>query len=130
MPRQHCPGSARPVWRRAGVRLLASALAVGWVLAAAAPALAAAGTAARRQASAGATIAITSMNPAIAAPRGTVTVTGTLTNSAATPLTGLQIQLWSSPVRLATRSAMESYLTTPGPTGLDTPTGAARQIAS
>ena len=131
MPRQHCPGSARPVWRRAGVRLLASALAVGWVLAAAAPALAAAGTAARREApSARATIAITSLNPAVAAPRGTVTVAGTVTNSAATPLTGLQIQLWSSPVRLATRSAMAGYLTTPGPTGLDTPTGPVPQIAS
>jgi hypothetical protein len=131
MPRQPCPGSARPVIRRAGVRLLASAIAAGWVLAAAAPALAATGAAAGRQVpSAKVTVAITSMNPTIAAPRGTVTVTGTVTNSAATRLTGLQIQLWSSPVRLATRSAMESYLTTPGATGLDTPTSAIRQIAS
>ena len=131
MPRQHCPGSARPVWRRAGVRLLALTLAAGWVLAAAAPALAAAGAPARRQAPpARVTIAITSMNPTVAGPKGTVTVTGTVTNSAATRLTGLQIQLWSSPVRLATRSAMQSYLATPGPTVLDTPTGAVRQIAS
>jgi hypothetical protein len=115
--------------RRAGVRLLALALAVGWVLAAAAPALAAAGAAARRQAPpARVTVAITSMNPTIAVPRGTVTVTGTVTNSAAARLTGLQIQLWSSPVRLATRSAMESYLT--GAAGLDQPTSAVRQIAS
>jgi Family of unknown function (DUF6049) len=131
MPRQQGPGSARPVLRRAGIRLLAFGLAVGWVLAAAAPALAAAGAPARRQAPpARVTVAITSMNPAIAAPKGTVTVTGTVTNSGATPLTGLQVQLWSSPVRLATRSAMESYLTTPGPTGLDTATGPVRHIAS
>ena len=69
MPRQHCPGSARPVWRRAGVRLLALTLAAGWVLAAAAPALAAAGAPARRQAPpARVTIAITSMNPTVAGP--------------------------------------------------------------
>jgi hypothetical protein len=117
--------------RRAGVRLLAVALAVGWALAAAVPALAAAGTPGRPQAPPGrVAIAITSMSPAITAPRGVVKVTGTVTNSGAAPVTGLQIQLWSSPARLATRSAMQSYLTTPGPTGLDTPVGAVRQIAS
>jgi hypothetical protein len=131
MPRQHCPGPARPALRRAGVRLLAFALAVSWALAAAVPALASAGTAARRQTPPGrVAIAITSMNPAIAAPRGKVEITGTVTNSGATAVTGLQIQLWSSPVRLDTRSAMESYLATPGPTGLDAPTSAVRQIAS
>jgi hypothetical protein len=131
MPRQHRTGSVRPALRRTGVRLLALALAAGWALAAAAPALAAAGTAARQQAAPGqVAIAITSLNPTIAAPRGTVQVTGTVTNSSGSPVTGLQIQLWSSPARLATRSAMDSYLTTPGPTGLDQPTGAVRQIAS
>jgi Family of unknown function (DUF6049) len=131
MPRQHRTGSVRPALHRTGVRLLALALAVGWALAAALPALAAAGTTARQQAAPGqVAIAITSMNPAIAAPRGRVQVTGTVTNSTARPVTGLQIQLWSSPARLATRSAMDSYLSTPGPTGLDQPVGAVRQITS
>jgi Family of unknown function (DUF6049) len=131
MPRQHRSGSARLALRRACVRLLALALAVGWALAAAVPALATAGAAARQQTAPGrVAIAITSMNPTVAAPHGTVRVTGTVTNSAARPVTGLQLQLWSSPARLATRSAMDSYLTTPGPTGLDSAIGPVRQIAS
>ncbi len=131
MRRKHRPGSARPALRRTCLRLLALTMAVGWALAAAVPALAAAGAAGRRQAApAGVAIAITSMNPAVAGPRGAVKVTGTVTNPGATPVTGLQIQLWTSATRLATRSAMEGYLTTPGPTGLDAPAGPVLQIAS
>jgi Family of unknown function (DUF6049) len=121
MPRQRRPGSGRPVFRRACLALLALAMAVGWALPAAVPAMAAAG---------GVSISVTSLNPTIAAPKGTVKVTGTVTNSGTATVTGVQIQLWSSAIRLATRSAMDSYLTTPGPTGLDTPVGPVLPIAS
>ncbi|HEY6277619.1 MAG TPA: DUF6049 family protein [Streptosporangiaceae bacterium] len=130
MPRQpRPPGPARPAIRRVCLPLLALTTAVAWALLMAVPAMAA-GTTAQRDPPAGVSIVITSMNPTIASPKGTVTVSGTVTNAAAAPVTGVQIQLWSASVRLATRSAMESYLTALGPTGLDSPTGPVLQIAS
>jgi hypothetical protein len=132
MPRRcRPPGPAPPAIRRASLWLLAPAIAVAWALLTAVPAMAAAGTVAGRHTAPSAlSIAITSMNPTVATPKGMVTVSGTVTNSAAAPVTGLQIQLWSASIRLATRSAMESYLTTLGPTGLDAPTGPVLQVAS
>src|SRR5262252_10064364 len=95
---------------RRGIRLaalgcaLAAAAGAGWL--AAAPAAAAAGDAARAHP----WIAITSMTPTIAKPKGKVTVTGIIANPTGAPLAGASVQLWSSRLPMASRPSMNSYL--------------------
>src|SRR5215831_7724076 len=64
-------------------------------------------------------ISITSMSPTYAAPKGKVTVSGTVTNTTATAATQLTVQLWSSSVRFPDRDAMASYLTAPAGAAVD-----------
>jgi len=102
--------------RLAGVGYaLAAAVAAGWL--GAAPA-AAAGAG---QAPAHPWIAITSISPTIAAPKGKVIVSGLVANPTGTPLQGLSVQLWSAAVALASRQSMNGYLTAPAGAGLGTP---------
>ena len=75
-------------------------------------------------------IAITSMSPTYATPKGKVTVSGTITNSTGTAAAGLLVQLWSSSFHLASRAAMESYLTAPPGGAGDSPTKAMLPVAS
>ena len=120
----HGPGG-RPAGRRSARHALV-ALAAGVAAAAlsVAPAAASsAGLAGRGQAGPAQpmSITITSINPTYATPKGKVTVSGTVTNTTATALTGLSVQLWSSSVRLPDRAAMTSYLTAPAGAAVDTP---------
>src|SRR5215831_9820903 len=64
-------------------------------------------------------VAITSISPTYATPKGKVTVSGTVTNTTAVAATGLSVQLWSSSVRFPDRAAMASYLTAPTGAGVD-----------
>src|SRR5262249_57145712 len=66
-------------------------------------------------------ITVSSMSPTYATPKGKVTVSGTITNTTATPATGLSVQLWSSSVRFPDRGAMASYLTAPAGAAVDSP---------
>jgi hypothetical protein len=66
-------------------------------------------------------ITITSLSPTYAAPKGKVTVSGTVTNTTATAATGLTVQLYSSSVRFPNRDAMASYLTAPAGATVDSP---------
>ena len=66
-------------------------------------------------------ITITSMSPTYATPKGTVTVSGTVTNTTATAATELTVQLFSSSVRFPDRDAMTSYLTAPAGAAVDSP---------
>src|SRR6516165_7034145 len=100
--------------RRRGLRLaalgcaLAAAAGAGWLTAgpaAAAPAGVSAGTARAHP-----WIAITSMTPTIARPKGKVTVSGIIANPTATPLAGLSVQLWSSNTPVASRQSMSNFL--------------------
>src|SRR6516225_6790523 len=102
---------------RGGLRLaalgyaLAAAAGAGWLTAipaAAAPAGPA--TAASNPSRAHPWIAITSMTPTIAKPKGKVTVSGIVANPTAAPLAGLSVQLWSSNLPVGTRQAMNTYL--------------------
>jgi hypothetical protein len=102
---------------RRGLRLaalgyaVAAAAGTGWLTAipaAAAPAGPAA--ASSDTARAHPWIAITSMSPTIAKPKGKVTVSGIVANPTAAPLAGLSVQLWSSNVPVSTRQAMGNYL--------------------
>src|SRR5262252_7273497 len=102
---------------RGGLRLaalgyaLAAAAGAGWLTAipaAAAPAGPAA--AASNPSRAHPWIAITSMTPTIAKPKGKVTVSGIVANPTAAPLAGLSVQLWSSSLPVGTRQAMNTYL--------------------
>ena len=89
-----------------------------------APAAAAPGTvagAARTAAGAHPWIAITSLSPAIATPKGKVVVSGIVANPTNAALPGLSVQLWSSDLALSSRSIMNGYLTTQNTAGLDTP---------
>jgi Family of unknown function (DUF6049) len=103
-------------------------------LAAAAPAAAAPGSLRApgqpHAAPPGMSVTITSVNPPFATPKAKVTVSGTITNGTATTVTGLLVQLWSSGIRLPTTAAMDSYLATQGPSGVDSPTGALLPVAS
>jgi hypothetical protein len=65
-------------------------------------------------------LAITSLSPAIAQPKGTVTVSGFVANPTSGSLQGLSVQLWSSPVPLSSRGAMNGYLTAQGSSALAT----------
>jgi Family of unknown function (DUF6049) len=112
------PGMAcqrtRRCWRFAAV---AAAAAAGW-LAAAPAAVAGAG---RSAPPAHPWIAITSLSPTVAVPKGRLTVSGIVANPTGAALQGLSVQLWSSSLPLASRQAMNSYLTAQTAPGLDTP---------
>jgi len=75
-------------------------------------------------------VAITSVNPAIATRNAKVTVSGTVTNATGTPAIGLRIQLWSSSVRLTSRLAMDGYLTAPAGGVVDSPTPSQLTLAT
>jgi hypothetical protein len=96
----------------------------------AAPAIAADGGGQARAAAPPMSVAITSVSPTIATPRATVTVSGTVTNATGTPAAGLAIQLFSSSVRLASRQAMDDYLTAPAGSAVDSPTRSLVTLAS
>ena len=104
---------------------LAVALGAGWLTimpAAAAPATGAGAAAGRRSgAPTHPWIAITSLNPTVATPKGKVAVSGIVANPGATALPGLTVQLWTSSFPLPSRAAMHSYLAAPNVPGLDTP---------
>jgi len=108
------------------MRLLALAAGVAAIaVSAAAPAAATgAGPAQPHAAAEQPAIAITSVNPPIGTPGGTVTVSGTVTNPTGATASGLSVQLWSSSQHLDGRAAMDSYLTAQGPTGVDSATPA------
>ncbi len=63
-------------------------------------------------------IVIDSLSPQIAAPGGTVTVTGTISNTTSQTQAGLEVQLYSSPVQFSARDQMDAYLSKG--TGVDT----------
>ena len=75
-------------------------------------------------------VAITSVNPAIATRNAKVTVSGTVTNATGTPAAELMIQLYSSSVRLTSRGAMDSYLTAPAGGVVDSPTNSQLTLAT
>jgi len=100
---------------RRGLRLAALAAAIGAGLLPAVPAAAVpagpAAAAARSDPARGHPwIAITSMTPTTARPKGKVTVSGVVANPTAAPVAGLSVQLWSSSVPVASRQSMRSYL--------------------
>jgi hypothetical protein len=64
-------------------------------------------------------IAITSISPTIAVPKGKVIVAGIVANPTGTPLQGLSVQLWSSAFPLASRQSMTRYLAAQPGAGLD-----------
>jgi hypothetical protein len=89
---------------------------------AAAPAAASGGALGQASQAPPMSIAITSVSPTFATPKGTVTVSGTVTNGTSTAADDLTVQLYSSSLRLANRDAMDNYLTAaPGDTGVDSP---------
>jgi hypothetical protein len=55
-------------------------------------------------------VVIDSMNPQTATPGATVTITGTVSNGTRQTQAGLDVQLLTSPVRFATRDAMDGYV--------------------
>ena len=106
---------------------LGAALGAGWLAAgpaAAAPATGAGTASAAAAGRAGARphpwIAITSLSPTIAAPKGKVIVSGIVANPTSAALQGLSVQLWSSAVALSSRGSMHSYLTAASAAGLET----------
>lgn len=124
---------------RVPVRLLAAAAALAAAALAAvpgalsAPAMAADGHPGQARAQQPVvSIAITSMTPTIAGPgaKGTVTVSGIVSNATAGTIPGLSVQLWSSGNALAGRAAMDSFLTAQGPSGMDSPAGPAVPLAA
>ena len=66
-------------------------------------------------------IAITSLSPTTAVPKGKVTVSGIVANPTGAALQGLSVQLWSSGQPLTSRESMNGYLTAQTAPGLDTP---------
>ncbi|HEY2304714.1 MAG TPA: DUF6049 family protein [Streptosporangiaceae bacterium] len=103
----------------------AAALGAGWLATVPAAAAPDAGTGAVRTAAAGQFgarthpwIAITSLSPTIATPKGKVIVSGIVANPTAATLQGLTVQLWSAGVALSSRSAMHGYLTAQSSSGL------------
>ena len=107
-----------PPARRSARRALA-ALAAGVAAAALSVAPAAASSAGQADPAQPMSITITSMSPTYATPKGTVTVSGTVTNTTATAATELTVQLFSSSVRFPDREAMTSYLTAPAGAAVD-----------
>jgi uncharacterized protein DUF6049 len=59
-------------------------------------------------------LAIDSMSPQVAGPGATITVTGTVSNGTNQAKTGLNVQLYASPTRFASRDAMDGYATQGG----------------
>ncbi len=57
---------------------------------------------------------IDSLSPQIAGPGGTVTVTGTISNTTSQTQAGLVVQLYSSPIPFSARDQMDSYLSKGG----------------
>jgi Family of unknown function (DUF6049) len=99
---------------------LAAAVAVPAAVTAALLGLAApAQASAAREAGAGTvSVTIDSMNPQVARPGATVTVTGTASNGTNATLAGLDVQLCTSPTRFQTRDAMGGYVSQAGGTCL------------
>src|SRR5215470_11521126 len=99
---------------RRGLRLaalgcvLAAAAGAGWLTTG--PAAAALAGVGADTARAHPWIAITSMTPTIARPKGKVTVSGIIANPTAAPLAGLSVQLWSSDIPVASRQSMNDFL--------------------
>jgi hypothetical protein len=129
MPRQWPPAGPPG---RVPVRLAAVAAALVAVALAALPAAAApTGAASTREPARTAgrlSVAITSVNPQIARPGQTLTVSGIVANPTNAAMAGLTVQLWSASTPLRNRSAMASYLTEPPPTNVDYPVGQARSL--
>jgi hypothetical protein len=74
---------------------------------------------AAREAQAGTvSVAIDSMNPQVARPGTTVTVTGTVSNDTSQTKALLDVQLYTSPTRFQTRDAMDGYLSQGAGAGL------------
>ncbi|HET7243521.1 MAG TPA: DUF6049 family protein, partial [Streptosporangiaceae bacterium] len=71
-------------------------------------------------------IAITSLSPTIAKPKGQVIVSGIVANPTSAPLQGPTVQLWSSGFALSSRSAMNGYLNAQSSSGLDAQVPVAR----
>jgi len=93
--------------------LTAAAAATAIVVAGLASAPAAQASPARHAAAAGPgglSVTINSMNPAYAGPDATVNLSGTVTNETRQTQAELLVQLYTSPVRFATRDSMDSYL--------------------
>ena len=63
-------------------------------------------------------VAIDSMSPQVARPGATITVTGTASNGTNQAKAGLDVQLYTSPTRFASRDAMDGYATQGGITDL------------
>jgi len=55
-------------------------------------------------------VTISSMNPQVAKPGATITVTGTVSNGTGQTQAGLEVQLYTSPTRFSERDQMDSYL--------------------
>ena len=55
------------------------------------------------------TISVDGVSPSYATPAATITVRGTVTNDTGSPVTGVQVQLLSSPVWFTARSTMDNY---------------------
>jgi hypothetical protein len=110
-------------WLRLAVAT--AAVGAGWLATVPAAAAPGAGAGAARTAAAsqpGARshpwIAITSLSPATARPKGKVIVSGIVANPTPGTLQGLTVQLWSADLALSSRSAMHGYLnleTSPSP---------------
>jgi hypothetical protein len=64
-------------------------------------------------------IAITSLSPTIAKPKGKVTVSGIVANPTSTALPGLSVRLWSSGLALSSRGAMNGFLNAQSSTAQD-----------
>jgi hypothetical protein len=112
-------GLARATFTR---RTLSLAAALAWpaaVIAALLGTQTAAQASPLRAAQAGTvSVAIDSMSPQVAGPGATITVTGTVRNGTSQDKTGLDVQLYTSPTRFASRDAMDGYATQGGITGL------------
>jgi hypothetical protein len=59
-------------------------------------------------------LAIDSMSPQVAGPGATITVTGTVSNGTNQAKAGLDVQLYTSPMRFASRDVMDVYATQGG----------------
>ena len=124
------PGGSLPraSTTRRWLRLAATAVAVGagWLVtvpAAAAPDAGAGAVLSAAASQPGARshpwIAITSLSPATATPKGKVVVSGIVANPTSAALQGLTVRLWSSNFALSSRSAMNGYLDAANSPGLD-----------
>jgi hypothetical protein len=94
-----------------GAAALAAALAAGGAAALAAPAQASPAHPAQVAAAGQVSVVIDAMSPQMAQPGATVTVAGTVSNGTSQTKAGLDVQLLTSPVRFATRDAMDGYVT-------------------